>query len=207
MAQTLADTLVGILQVVFSHQADTHYFRGRTAQLQEMVPGTQHRRLPHRDTHLAKNSGIEPLTLHVNRNLIDTGQVLTLDDTLQGHIAEAGHFQSYGVVQMQFRSQYEDIRLNARRLQFLHTMLSGLCLQLACCFEIRHISEMHAHGIPSQLPLHLADSFQKRCTLNITDGATYLCDDKVIFAGCLSQKADAPFDFIRDMGHYLNGLA
>ena len=98
--ETLADGLVSILQIVFSYETDIHHFGGRIAQFEEVKPRTELRSLADRDSHLAQNSAVKSLTLHIDRHLIDAWKVLALDDAFQIYIAETSHFHPHIVVQM-----------------------------------------------------------------------------------------------------------
>ena len=184
-----------------------NHLRSRPAQFQKMIPRTQHRSLSDRDSHLSKNSGIESLTLHIDRNLIDAWQILTLNNTFQSHVTKTGHFLTEMVVQMQFRSQDKNVGLNTCRLQFFYTMLSRFSLQFSCRFQIRHIGKVHTDGIPTQLPFHLSDSFQERCALNISYGTANLSNDEVISFFCPGQILNASLNLIGDMWNHLNGFA
>ena len=179
MRQTLADALVGILQVVLAHQADVYLVGSRVTQFEEAVPRSQPRCLAHGNTHLAQDGGIESLSLHVHRHFVDAGQVFALYDALQINIAETCHFHPEVVVEMPLGPEDKDVGLYAVALQFLHRMLRGLGLQFTSGFQIRYIGEMHANGIAPQFPLHLTDSFQIRRTLNVADGAPDFGNDEI----------------------------
>ena len=147
--QTLPDTLVRILQVVFSNQSDVHFLRGMTLFVEKRMPCVHGRCLSYGDMHLAQNSGIETLTLHADGHLVDAGHILTLYDTFQINIAERGYLHAQGVVEVLLGAQDEDIGLDTHRLQLLHAVLRGLCLQFSRSLQVRHIGEMYTYGITS----------------------------------------------------------
>ena len=204
--ETLADGLVSVLQIVFSYETDIHHFGGRIAQFEEVKPRTELRSLADRDSHLAQNSAVKSLTLHIDRHLIDAWKVLALDDAFQIYIAETSHFHPHIVVQMLLCAEDENVRLNAVTEHFLDGMLSRLSLQFAGSPEIRHISEVDADGILAKFPFQLSDSFQERGALDVTNRAAYLCDNEVIEPR-FSEILDVILYLVSDMRHHLYGLS
>ena len=81
--------------------------------------------------------------LHIDRHFIDAGEILTLDDRGHIHITEMGHLLPDSLIQLMFRTQHQDFRLNTQSLQLLHTGLRGFGLQLSCRCQIGHIGKMH----------------------------------------------------------------
>ena len=79
MREALADTLVGILQVVFSYETDVYHLCSLVSAVEESSPRTQCRLLADRLAHLAENGGVEALVLHVDRHLVDARKVFALD--------------------------------------------------------------------------------------------------------------------------------
>ena len=147
--QTLPDTLVRILQVVFPNQSDVYFLRGMTLFVEKRMPCVHGRCLSYWDMHLAQDSGIETLTLHTDGHFVDAGHILTLYDTFQINIAERGYFHAQGVVEVLLGAQDEDVGLDTHRLQLLHTVLRGLRLQFSRSLQVRHIGEMYTYGITS----------------------------------------------------------
>ena len=126
--ETLADALVGILQVVFAHQSHMYLALGIALLVEEVVPRLHRWRLANRNANLAKDGCVESLFLHTHRHLVDAGHVLALHHTLQVDITEGGHLQAYRVAEVAFSTEYEDIGLDTHALQFLHGVLGGFGL-------------------------------------------------------------------------------
>ena len=145
--------------------------------------------------------------LHVDGHFVDAGQVLALDDGLYADVAEVRHLGTQFVAQGVLGAQYEHFGLNAQALQLLHAGLCRLGLQFACCGEVGHVGQMNVEGsCRTQFPTQLSDGFEERLTFDVTDGAAYLCDDKVerTFGGI---EQNATLDFVGDVRYDLDGLA
>ena len=102
--QTLADALVGILQVVLAHQCNVHLTGSLALLVQKVVPGLHGRCLTYRYARLAQDGSIQSLLLHAHRHLVDARHVLALHHTLQVDIAERGHLHAQVVVQVALRA-------------------------------------------------------------------------------------------------------
>ena len=76
--QTLADALIGILEVVFAHQSDVDLTSGVALFVEEVVPGFHGWCLTHRDADLSHNGSVEALLLHAYGHLVDRGHILAL---------------------------------------------------------------------------------------------------------------------------------
>ena len=203
--QTLTDALIGILQVVFPHKCHLYLTRGVTLLVEEVAPGFHGWCLSHWDADLSHDGCIEPLLLHAHWHLVDGGHILALYHTLQIDITKRRHLHAQMVIKVALRTKDENIRLDTHALQFLDGVLSGFGFQLLGSFQIRHIGKMYAHGIATQLPAQL-DSLHEGCTLNVADGTAHLCNHEVeALVETLPQHS--AFDFIRNMGHHLDGLA
>ena len=96
--------------------------------------------------------------------------------------------------------------MNTLTLQFLHGVLRRFGLEFVGGFQIRHISEMHTHGIAPQLPFQLTDGFQERGTLDVADSTANLRNHEIIIL-LFTQILNLPFDFVGDMRDHLNGLS
>ena len=206
MGKAFAYALIGILQVVLAHESDGHLTHSLPAALQEVAPRTERRSLPHLYAQLLQADGIQSLLLHVDRHLIDTGQVLTLDDGIHVDITEVCHLRPQAVTQLMLGAQHQHLRLYAQPLQLLHAGLRGFGLQLSSCCQIGHQGQVYVQCPPwSQFPSQLSDGFQERLALDVADGSAYLRDDEVQLL-LRSLQQDAPFDFIRNMRNHLDGL-
>ena len=147
MREALADALVGILQVVFSYETDVHRLGGLVSAVEESFPWTQRRLLADRLAHLAENGGVKALVLHVYRYLVDARKVFALDYAVEIYVTEACHLLQDSLIEMLLGAENQNIWLNTYALQFLHGVLGRLCLQLACCLEIRHIGEVYIDSV------------------------------------------------------------
>ena len=92
--QTLTNTLIGILQVVFPHQSDMNHASGIALFVKEIMPRFHLGRLPYRNTYLAQNGSIKSLALHTHRHIIDARHIFALHHTFQIDITERRHLQS-----------------------------------------------------------------------------------------------------------------
>ena len=201
--QALPNTLIRILQVVFTHQSDVHLTGGTVLLVEEVMPRFHSRSLTHRNTNLPHDGSIKSLSLHTDRHLIDAGHILALHHTFQIDITERGYLHAQRVIQMALGAQHQNVGLDTHSLQFLHGMLRRLGLQLIGSLQIGHVGEMHTHRITSQLPAQLSDGLHKRGTLNVADSTAHLRDDEVkIF----TFPQHPPLDFIGDVRHHLNRL-
>ena len=207
MGKAFEDAFVGILQIIFADQSDLNDFGGLLASFKEVAPWSKFGCRGRFDAHPFQADGIKALMLHVDGHFVDAGQVLALDDGLHADIAEVRHLGSQFVVQGMFGAQHQYFGLNAQALQLLHTGLCRLGLQFTCCGEVGHVGQMNVEGsCRTQFPTQLSDGFEERLTFDITDGATYLCDDKVerTFGGI---EQDAALDFVGDVRYDLDGLS
>ena len=102
--QTLTDTLIGILEVVLTHEGHMHLMRGVALFLEEVVPRFHGRSLTHRNADLTHDSGIKTLLLHTHWHLIDRGHVLALHDALQIDITERRHLHAQMVIKVALRT-------------------------------------------------------------------------------------------------------
>ena len=206
LREALADTLVGILQVILSDESDVYFLCSVLAALEEGTPGTESRFLADGLTNLAQDGRVEALVLHVHRHLIDAGQVFALDDAVEIDVTESSHLFANLVRQMLLSAEHEDVGLDTDALQFLDGVLCRLCLQLAGSLEVGHISKVYADSALAEFPFQLTDCLHERCTLDVTDGTTDLRDDEVIVV-LLPEELDIALDLVGDMWHHLDGLA
>ena len=103
MGQTLQNTLVSILQVIFSYQTNVYDFCCLLAPFQKIAPRSQLWCRSDFHAHLTQNDSIQSLTLHVDRYLIDAWHILTLDDGRQINITEMGNLRTKVVTQLMLR--------------------------------------------------------------------------------------------------------
>ena len=130
LRKALANTLICILQIIFTYKTDMNLFCSLSPTFKEALPRSECRSLTRLDTHFFKDSRIKSLVLHINRNLIYRGKVLTLYDAVKIYIAERSDLFQYSVAKMLFRSKNKNIRLNTYALQFFNRMLCRLSFKL-----------------------------------------------------------------------------
>ena len=144
--------------------------------------------------------------LHIDRHLVDAGQVLALDDAFEIYIAEPGHLHAHRVVEVLLGAQHKDVGLNAIAQHLLHGVLRRLCLQLAGRPQVGHVGEVNAYGRTAQFPFELTNSLQEWSALDVAYRATYLGDDKVVLAR-LAEALYAVLYLVGNVRHHLHGLA
>ena len=206
LLQRLDDRFVGILQIVFSDQADMQFLRGVGATVQEGAPRAEFRSGAHRQTQFFENHAVDTLILHAHRHLIDGGHVGALEHGVRTHVAEVGHFLAQRGRQRMLCAQNEDIGLNPFALQLFDGVLRGFGLQLARSRQIRHIGQVNAHGVAAELPLELANGFDEGQTFDVADRTADFRDHKII-AAFLAQVEHVAFDFVGDVRNHLDGFA
>ena len=206
--QALPDALKSVLQVIFPHQADGHGAGQFFLLFHESFPLGQ--RLPVRralrQADLLKDGLVQPLLVHIQRNLIDAGHILALDDAVLGNVAEGGDLIQDAALQVLLRPQDQNVGLDTHALEFLDGVLRGLGLELPGCPEVRDIGQVDADGIAALLPAELTDGFHERGALDVADGPADFRDDEIeIPFRCVGREM--AFDLIGDMRDDLDGLA
>ena len=71
--------------------------------------------------------------------------------------------------------------------------------------DIRHVSKVYTKAIFTKFPLKLSHSLEEREGLNVSHHSTNFCENKIVIF-FLTKEFYIPFDLVRDMGDYLNGL-
>ena len=206
MRETLADTLVCILQVVLAYETDVYHLCSLVSAVEECLPRTQRRCFADRLAHLAEDGGVEALVLHVYRHLVDARKVFALNHAVQVYVTETCYLLHDSLFEMLLGAENQDIWLNTYALQFLHGVLGRLCLQLACCLQIRHIGKVNVDGVLAQFPFQLSDSFHVRGALYVADGSANLGNHEVIVI-LLAEQLHVALDLVGDVRHHLDGFA
>ncbi len=104
-----------------------------------------------------------------------------------------------------FAAANQNIGRKADGLQFLHTMLRGLGLQLPARRQIGQQRQMHQDRLATGPFVNkLPDRLEKRQALDIAHRAANLAQHEIHL---LIANAQEVFDFIRHMRNDLNGLA
>ena len=135
------------------------------------------------------------MLLHVDRNIINAGQILALNNAIHVYVTESSYLLTNVIIEVLLCTKHEDIRLNTHTLQLFHTMLCGLSLQLARCTEVGHVCQMEVDSTLAEFPFHLTNSLQEWCRLNISDRTTNLCNHKVIVI-LLAKELDIPLNLV-----------
>ena len=103
-------------------------------------------------------------------------------------------------------SKNKNVGLYAHTLQFLHTVLCWLSLQLVGSLQIGYVRKVYTYRIAPQLPAQLSDSLHKRCTLYIAYGSAHFGNHKVqTFVQPLAQHAS--LYLVGNVWHNLYGLS
>ena len=98
--------------------------------------------------------------LHQERYFINCFCVDRLHDSLVIHITELSYFFAESVAQRVFGTEHQYVRLNTYALEFLDRMLCRFGFQLSGSGKIRHICQVYAKSVLTQLPFQLADTFE-----------------------------------------------
>ena len=205
--EALPDALVGVLEIVFAHETYRDTVRQGLLLPDEVLPDGERldvfRLLLQAE--LFQDAGVQPLPVHVQRHFVDAGQVFALDHAVLGHVAEGGDLVQKSPLQMLFRPQDQDVRLDAHPLQFLDGMLGRLGLQFPGRPEVGDVGQVDAQGPSGEFPAELPDRLHERSALDVADGAADLGDDEVeLPLGCIGH--DPALDFVGDVRDHLDRL-
>ena len=206
MSQRFQNTLISILQIIFTYQSDVDNFCSLVATLQERTPWTQSRSFSDWHIHLAQNNLVQLLSLHAEWHFVDRRHIQTLDYSVFVYITEVGHFLTQTGVQFVLGAQYQDIRLDTQALQLLYGSLSRFGLQFTGSSQIRNISQVQVDGILAQLPAQLTNGLQEWERFDIAHSTTDFGNHEVEFV-LLAHQLDVTLDFVCDVRNHLNGLA
>ena len=135
MRETLADTLVCILQVVLAYETDVYHLCSLVSAVEECLPRTQRRCFADRLAHLAEDGGVEALVLHVYRHLVDARKVFALNHAVQVYVTETCYLLHDSLFEMLFGAENQDIWLNTYALQFLHGVWVGFVFNSPAAFR------------------------------------------------------------------------
>ena len=198
--------LIGILQVVFSDEADVDYFGGTVTTVEEGAPGAESRSFAYGHVEFAQDGSVEPLFLHAERYFVDSGLVETLYDSFRSHVAEIGDFLFQTGAEIVFRAQHEYIGLYAEALQFLDRVLRRLGFQFPGSSQIGYIGKMYADSAVAQFPFELADGLEEGQAFDVAYGTADFSDNKIVMVA-LAKIEHVAFDLVGDMRNDLYGLA
>ena len=206
LCETFADTLVCVLQIVFSDQSYAYLFCGVVAPFEEVAPRTECRHIAYFHLQFAHYGCVESLFLHVHGYFIYRRQVFALYHAVHVDVAERSHFFQYVVIEMFFCTQYQHVRLYSHALQFLYGVLCRFGLQFAGCFQIGYVCKMNAHGVASHFPFHLTYGLKVRHAFDVTDGSADFGYDEVVVI-LLAEHLHVAFYFICNVWYHLYCLA
>ena len=98
---------------------------------------------------------------------------------------------------------HQHVRLQADGAQLLDRVLSRLGLGLTSGGDVRHQGQVHQHGaLGAHFHTQLANGFEERLRLDVTDGAADFHQGHVGIAGALD---DATLDLVGDVRDDLDG--
>ena len=201
------DRLVGVLELhIFTDQTDSDDLFGVLELMEESVPGGEVGFGARVGAGELDHHVVEVLLVHAEGHLIDSRLVEALDHGLGGDVAELADLAAHCCGEVFLRAEHEDVGLDADALEHLHAMLRGLCLQLLCGAEIRHVCEVDEEGVLAELPFELAHSLEERRRLDVADGSADFSDHEVIVAG-VAEDLDVALDFVGDVRDDLHGLS
>ena len=205
--QRFVDRFVGVLQFdVLAHEPDTDHVGGALLPVEEVLPRVQLRRGADFKAELLQRDGVHPLALQHEGHLVDGGHVDGLDDGLLRHVAEEGHLTQDLGIELVLRAQDKHIGLHTQLLELLDGVLRGLRLVLLRGGDERHVGQVDAEAVASQLPTQLADALDEGQRLDVAHRATDLGDDEVeLVLG--AEQLDVALDLVRDVGDHLHRLA
>ncbi len=158
-----------------------------------------------REVQILEHDVVKPLRGQDQRHLVDRRDVLGGDDRLFVHVAEQRDLALDVRVQESIRTTEQNVGLNADRPQVAHAVLGRLRLQLAGRPDEGDERQVDVQRVVAAHVLaELADGFQKRQALDVTDSAADL--DERDFR-IRRRRADRVLDLVRDMGNHLDGAA
>jgi hypothetical protein len=105
-----------------------------------------------------------------------------------------------------FGAEDEYVRLNAFMLEFFDRVLSRFGFKLAGSSHVRHISEVDAEAVATELPTELAHTFDIRQRFDVAYSTTDFGDNEVEIAS-VAELFYVAFDFVGDMRDDLNSFA
>ena len=139
------------------------------------------------------------------RHLIGCPHVFCRDDFILLHVTEQGNLLFQFRRQIAIRPAQQDVGLDTDLPQLIDAMLCRLGLELAGCAQVGNESHVDVEDIlAAHIVGNLADGFEERQALDVTDGAADFTNDHVLVAG---HRPDVRFDLIRDVRDDLNGAA
>jgi hypothetical protein len=127
---------------------------------------------------------VESLLEEANRDFVDRLHVGTLDHTTEIHVAEQGDLALDLGGQGLLTPANQDVRLDPDLHELSDRVLGWLGFELACRRDVRNQGEMNEQRVvPADFLTELADGFEKRERLDVTDCSADLGDDDVMPGG------------------------
>src|SRR5262249_22625833 len=139
------------------------------------------------------------------RHFVDRGNVFGGDHGFIFHITEESDFGFEIAGEETVGAAEQDVRLNSDAEQLFHRMLRGFSFEFAGRADPGNQRHMDEQGVvAAKLLAHLADGFKEWQRFDIAHGAANLYQRYVYV---LRHFFHCSFDFIGDVGNYLDGFA
>ncbi len=188
---------------IFSHQSDGHGIACTVNLVQEFKPRLHVGFWGRLDSGFTQYNVIKMLLMHLDRNLIDGGDIGRLNHGVGRHIAELRDFLAHIGWDVMLSAQHKNVGLYTHLLKLLHGVLRGFCLQLLSRTDIRHVGEMDAQSVLPEFPSQLSHSLDERQRLDVAHGASDFSDHEVKVAGG-SEQLHVSLYFISYVRNYLD---
>ena len=148
----------------------------------------------------------EPLSLEDQRDVVDRRRVRGADHALHGDVAEERDLLLDLRLQAPLPARDDHARLDAHRPELPHALLRGLRLLLPDGPHDRHEGRVDEQDVLLPfLERELPEGLDERHPFDVADGSADLDQDD-IGPLLLANRADHPFDLVRDMGDDLDRL-
>ena len=147
------------------------------------------------------------LFLESQRCFIKYIHIQILDNIVNIYVAEKRNLVFDAVIQRQFGTADNDIRLKAESLKILDSILCWFCFHFTGGFDIWNQGNMNQHAVlAADFMLELTDRFQKWLTFDISDSTANFNDSDFGFTGSRVPIKTA-LNGIGDMRNNLNSTA
>ena len=159
----------------------------------------------HVEPQLVDHDLVEALLVQQHRDLVDVVGVDAGDDRALFDIGEQRDLAALLVGQRVLAAAQQHVGLDTDAAQFLHAVLRGLGLDLARAADDRHQRQMQEHAVvAAQLDAELADGFEERQRLDVTDRTADLHHADV---GVARAELDGALDLVGDVRDHLHRRA
>src|SRR5215472_979406 len=203
--QRLFERFVGVLVLhVLADNADVDLIFRVVDALHQVFPTGQFG-LFRIDAQVAQNESIDAFTREHQRHLIDRGNIFGGDHGFIFHVAEESDLGFEIAREEAVGAAEQDVWLDSDAKQLFHRVLRWLGLEFARGPDPGNKRDVNKERvIAPQFLAHLADGFEKRQRLDITDGAADFNQSHVYI---LRHFLHRGFDFVGYVRKHLDGLA